>query len=878
MKSKKKSAYTVLKGTLLKICVVLVGSIIFLGPVFSETNLSSSKMEVFRKAEDLLMEGSYDDAEGLLKELQKLYPDDDEIIDILKDIETQKKEDSTIKLYTEQEEQVVNADSKALDAIVKQLKRDLQKKDKQLKATQDKIIENKALILKLKSSMNKEDKEQAQLLSNVENLESDIDAYESNLVELKKYLRNEQEQREKLEERLNKKTERLIRLQKEKTQAKELDPKTQSLAKARELISSQEYEEAEKLLITLKKDYPNDKGITSLLSYVGFKKVDRKKDRVGGKKTLEDVNLIEQRMQIKESIKSLIVGDTDSLTDDARRELARELYYEGMALYKEKEFKEAAKKMSLVLRLEKNKKEYYSSIAKKILDRIQEKVHKDNLDLVKTEEDGIDEYLLANVREYTEPPYVEPEVKKVSRAQKRPMVEMTEVRKKLTKTISFDFGEVSLKHVADFISQETGINIILSQKVLEQKPKVTARFSDLTAYDALKYLLKSIGLTFRIDEDLLWIAFEGEIATEQIETRVYTLIHGAGLLTDFSTSESSQAGVSSFASISKVETLEDTLRLAVDWPGAAKMTLDKRTNSLIVSNTPYNLGLIEEILYSIDTEPMQILVESRFVEVDVTDLQELGVEWKLNSELKMHSRDREMVHGLATNSGFDFLDFSNVSQGLNLTYKGVLTSPQFQVVLHALEKLDKTKTLSSPRVTTLNNQLATMKIVDEWIYPTRYELQKVQVDTDGDGSSTQAEETIFQNVPVDFVRRDVGIILKVIPSVGSDMKTVSLSIVPEVSEATADFFEYTGGVKMPRFSSRNLATTVAVNTGETVVLGGLVKESRVSSKAKVPVLGDMPLLGRLFRKESENIQRRSLLIFVTAKILSPNGQEMQIID
>jgi general secretion pathway protein D len=209
----------------------------------------------------------------------------------------------------------------------------------------------------------------------------------------------------------------------------------------------------------------------------------------------------------------------------------------------------------------------------------------------------------------------------------------------------------------------------------------------------------------------------------------------------------------------------------------------------------------------------------------------------------------------------------------------VLTHPQFEAVLHALEESKKTKTLSAPKVTTLNNQEAMIKVVDEWIYPTRYEFRIVQQDLNGDGDFEDSiggvAETQFLNVPTGFERRDVGIILRVIPSVGKTKERITLSLVPEVSEAKADFYTY-GDTSLPKFTSRNLTTSVVVNSGDTVVLGGFIKESRTKTRTKVPILGDIPILGALFRKDSDSIERKNLLIFVTAKILSPSGEEVAI--
>ena len=174
--------------------------------------------------------------------------------------------------------------------------------------------------------------------------------------------------------------------------------------------------------------------------------------------------------------------------------------------------------------------------------------------------------------------------------------------------------------------------------------------------------------------------------------------------------------------------------------------------------------------------------------------------------------------------------------------------------------------------------MATIKVVDEWIYPTRYDYEIVQFDVNGDGDYNDAGETTYKNVPKDFIRRDVGILLKVIPSIGADKKTVSLSLIPEVSEATADFFAYTGDVKLPKFTSRNLSTSIVVNSGDTVVLGGLIKENRTKILTKVPLFADIPLVGAFFKKNTDSIERKNLIIFVTAKVLTPSGEEIVVAD
>ncbi len=490
------------------------------------------------------------------------------------------------------------------------------------------------------------------------------------------------------------------------------------------------------------------------------------------------------------------------------------------------------------------------------------------------EKDMINEVIKRQV-----PPYVEPP-KRTEEEGSSSLIEPSLIRKKLKSVkITMDFNKVGLKSAIQFLSQESGISFVASQKVLELAPMVTASFKDISLDEVIKYISKNLGLVYRIDKEVVWIAHPEEITNEAMETRVYYLKRGGGLFTEFGTTSTNTTDTGlggSSAQIGKIYTIGDTLKEVIPWPADAKFTYDKRINALVVRNTPYNLQMLEDILYSLDIVPCQVLIEAKFLEIDITNTEELGLELKFNSDVATQTKNGSFVQGLAKDSGIDFTPFVRAAEGLNLTYQGVLTTPQFQTVLHALSETKKVKTLSSPRITTLNNQMASIKVVDEWIYPTRYEYEVVQTDINGDGDFSDAGETTYKNVPKDFMRRDVGIIMKVVPSVGSDKKTITLSLIPEVSEASADVFTYTGGVTLPKFTSRNLSTTVVVNSGDTVVLGGLIKESRTKTVTKVPILADLPFLGKFFTKNADSIQRKNLLIFVTAKVLSSSGEEVVI--
>jgi type II secretory pathway component GspD/PulD (secretin) len=573
-------------------------------------------------------------------------------------------------------------------------------------------------------------------------------------------------------------------------------------------------------------------------------------------------------------------GSTKQQEDEVKIRKADELWIEARKLYNMGMYKESIRAFEEIIKIEGNPRIKYTPYAKDYIEKANLKIEEQNKEKLNKALEGKENEMMDEVAIRQIPPYVEPPVN-MQRAEEPLLIEPPLIRKQLTeKKITMDFDQVELKSVVSFLSKESGINFVVSQKVLEMGLKVTTRFDQAPMYDVVKYVTKSLGLVYRIDKDIVWIAHPEEIAQEALETRVYYLNKGGGLFTEFSGTGggTTEGGLgSSSAQISKISTIEDTLKEAVSWPQDAKLTFDKRINALIVRNTPQNLQMLEDMIYSLDIVPLQILIEARFLEMDVTDTKEFGLEWKFaNEDFAIQQKDGSFMHGVGKDSGVDFSTFTGGSEGLNLSYKGLLTTPQFQTVLHALEASKKIKTLSCPRITTLNNQMAAIKVVDEWIYPTRYEYEIVQFDKTGDGDFNDADETLFQNVPKDFVRRDVGILLRVIPSVGADKKTISLSLIPEVSEATADYFAYTGEVKLPKFTSRNLSTTVVVNSGDTVVLGGLIKENRTKIATKVPLLADIPFVGVFFRKNTDSIERKNLLIFVTAKVLTAAGEEIVV--
>lgn len=234
-----------------------------------------------------------------------------------------------------------------------------------------------------------------------------------------------------------------------------------------------------------------------------------------------------------------------------------------------------------------------------------------------------------------------------------------------------------------------------------------------------------------------------------------------------------------------------------------------------------------------------------------------------------------------------------------LAVAGVFTNPQFQVVLRALNQKKGVDLVSAPKVTTKSGQRATIQIVREFRYPSEYDLPQV---TQAAGSILSA---VTPTTPTAFETKPIGITLEVEPTVGPDGYTIDLILSPRVVEFDG-FINYGSPIStdvtvfnaigllgvsvsgqvlltenvinQPVFSTREVTTEVTVYDGSTVVLGGLMREDIQKVEDKVPILGDIPLAGRLFRSSVDQHIKRNLIMFVTANLMDPAGQPLIKVD
>lgn len=240
---------------------------------------------------------------------------------------------------------------------------------------------------------------------------------------------------------------------------------------------------------------------------------------------------------------------------------------------------------------------------------------------------------------------------------------------------------------------------------------------------------------------------------------------------------------------------------------------------------------------------------------------------------------------------------------------GVFTDPQFQLVIRALNQKKGVDLLSAPRVTAKPGQRAVIEIIREFRYPTEFDPPQIpqnvgsttsftQTPTLGgliSGGANQGSFPVTPTTPTAFETRNTGVTLEVDPNVGPDGYTIDLNLVPQVVEFEG-FINYGSPIQtsatnalgvsvtnvitpnvinQPIFSTRKVTTSVSVFDGQTVVLGGLMREDVQKIEDKVPLLGDIPLLGRLFRSSVDQHIKRNLVIFVSARLINPAGDPIR---
>jgi len=431
--------------------------------------------------------------------------------------------------------------------------------------------------------------------------------------------------------------------------------------------------------------------------------------------------------------------------------------------------------------------------------------------------------------------------------------------------VSMEFERASLKDVLKAFSQQSGINIIASGTIAEQP--ITLYLEDVPVLDAFDQILRAGNLTYERplgSEVYIVRAKPPEELALQTMTRVYRIKFARvsssilakaaaafGDRTPFEATLESRggSGVGTARSGSGDVGIDTVIRELLTDRG--DVTVDGRTNSLIITDVPENFPRLEGALVALDIKTPQVLVDTEVIETSVTKLKDLGIEWGTGSEgtlFELTPAKRTTRMPFSTLFGREGIQpVASGTQGLTL---GSLDPSQAVGALQMLEQDTDTKILARPKILTLDNESAVIRLTrDEAI---------------GFQTSSQTQTGTETSEPE---RSTTGVVLVVTPQVNDD-GYITMLIEPSVSKTVASNISPPDGQATPRDpKTRSARSLVRVRSGDTLVVGGLIDRSDETTVRRVPILSGIPFIGEAFKNTEVNDSGSELIVFVTPRIL-----------
>ncbi len=456
-------------------------------------------------------------------------------------------------------------------------------------------------------------------------------------------------------------------------------------------------------------------------------------------------------------------------------------------------------------------------------------------------------------------------------------------------TLSVDFPDEDIRNILRNVADLFELNLVVPDTL---QGRTSIKLRDVTWRQIYQVVLAPVGFTYIEDGNIIKVVSNDSLLQEPVATEVFILNYA------------------------EAADILPTLSSLVDPAVGGKIDVNSRSNALVITERPSRMNRIRPILEALDKATSQVMIESKFVEVTNSDIKNIGINWSSLSGYQLSgSVDRnftnEQVRNTTTNrtetnidvpfmqNGYERADdvagrnngtggtnpssttgigppydvdaatgarsYADLgpgtemeklfSGGLNRMTTAVFNAPQFNVVLSALKTQNDTKLVSNPTVVTLNNTEATINIGKEYPIPNyTYNQERGTYEVSG------------------FEYRPIGIILKVTPQVNS-RGFIKLNIEPEVSSSNES--TTFGSATIPIVTTRKTVTQVSLRDGYTMGIGGLIENTITDDDSKVPVLGSIPLLGRLFRSSSKRDERRNLIIFITAKTVDAEGASIE---
>jgi len=405
-----------------------------------------------------------------------------------------------------------------------------------------------------------------------------------------------------------------------------------------------------------------------------------------------------------------------------------------------------------------------------------------------------------------------------------------------------EFQGDDVGQVLRLLARQAKINMVVSDQ-LPKDSTVTMRLEDVTALQAIAIIVKAKGLFMDRIDNVYYVKTEAERAKEPTESDSYQF---------------------SYSRAKDVAPLLASQLASKDPP-----QVDDRTNTIFFRETRSNIDNVRKLLATIDKPTKQVMIEARLVEVTANPKQSYGINW--GGVVGSSSNPQTVTYGgwnrtqaqpgqniptnglaLGNQPNSNFLgSFGSLATAIPQSTFAILSVPQFSATLRFLNEDADAEFLANPRIVTADNQQAKIEISRNQPVPQL-------------NFNEQTATAVFGG----FQDKKFGNTLIVRPSVNKD-NFVTLSVKPEISNKVGDAqFTFAGAtVASPVIDTRSLESNVLIRSGDTLAIGGLLQDEVSKGRNKVPVLGDVPLLGYLFQERLNTRTKRNLLVFVTPTII-----------
>ena len=442
-----------------------------------------------------------------------------------------------------------------------------------------------------------------------------------------------------------------------------------------------------------------------------------------------------------------------------------------------------------------------------------------------------------------------------------------------------DLKNMDILDVLKLISQKSGLNIIAGQNV---KGRVTVYLKNISVMDALEIIVEAYNWAYAKEGDIIKVMTEAEYEakfghgfSDDSQTRFRQLLHAqvadvlavlnqlkstsGKVITDDKSNmvilmdaprklDEMEAVIKQIdvpiqteifqLSYAKAEEVSNKILEALT-PAVGKMKFDDRSNKVVISDTAVKLAQIRQIIEAFDQKDKEVLIEAKIIQITLNDEHKLGVDWEaIVSD----------YHKLDLVTDFDILTSTDKKGKLSI---GTLSGDDYTVILEALDTVGVTDILSNPRILTVNNKEAKILVGSTEPYVTS------TTTTPSSGPTTTAEA-------VNFI--EVGVKLFVTPTIHQD-GFITMKIKPEISSVTSKLTTSNNNT-IPIVETSEAETTVMVKDSVTIVIGGLIKEEKISTTKKIPLLGDIPWVGMAFKNESDTVKKTEIVIFLTPHIIT----------